>query len=104
MWLTAGSMSRTRSGHFSLRSIIENPVRLPPGLRKLVTRPEPTGSPDMNTMGVPGAARSVALVAGVPHTSMTSSLRCAISAARSSSRSVLLPPKRYSIEMFFPST
>jgi hypothetical protein len=65
MRLTAGSISRAGSDHFSLRSIKENPVRLPPGLLKLVTRPEPTGSPDMKTMGLVGAARCVARVAGV---------------------------------------
>src|SRR6516162_7668655 len=90
MRLTAGRSSRANSGHFSLSVISDTPVRLPLGRLRLVTNPAPSGSPDMNTIGLVGAACCTALAGEVPTAKIKLSLRPARSAARSRKRSIAI--------------
>ena len=84
---------------------LASPVTLPPGRARLLTKPAPTGSPTFAiTMGMVVVAFFAANVAGVPETTMRSTLRRTKSAAaRSGTRSGFCSANRYSMVIFFPS-
>jgi len=65
---------------------IDNPVTLPPGCERLATRPLPTGSPAIATIGMEVVACfNVAMAA--PYVKMTWTFCCTSSAAISATRS-----------------
>ena len=89
---------------FSSVAKLESPVTLPPGRARLATRPAPTGSPAFAiTMGMVVVAFFAANAAGVPETTIRSTLRRTRSAASSGRRSVFCSANRYSMVIFFPS-
>src|SRR6516165_2653511 len=72
-----GTSSTNSSISLAQRSIVtvERPVILPPGRARLVINPKLKGSPaETMTMGIAGVARRAAIVAGVPHATITSTL------------------------------
>ena len=73
------------SSIFAVRSanMFAMPVILPPGLAKLLTKPEPMGSVDGDMMiGIVDVARCAAAIAGVASAIMTSGLSATSSATR----------------------
>src|SRR5215212_6136826 len=82
---TFGTASTRISRRFELTSVLrkDSPVRLPPGRKRLVTIPEASASPSAaNTMGILAVASAAARTGAVPAVTITSTLRCASSAAR----------------------
>src|SRR2546430_608178 len=62
--------------------MLVKPVIFPPGRARLVTNPEPTGSPtDTMTIGIADVAPRAAITEGVAHAMMTSTLALTSSAA-----------------------
>ena len=89
---------------FSSSAKLESPVTLPPGRARLATKPAPTGSPAfVITMGMVVVALLAANAAGVPETTIRSTLRRTRSAASSGRRSGFCSANRYSMVIFFPS-
>ena len=89
---------------FSSGAKLESPVTLPPGRARLATKPAPTGSPAFAiTMGMVVVALLAANAAGVPETTIRSTLRRTKSAASSGRRSGFCSANRYSMVIFFPS-
>ena len=79
-------------------------MTLPPGRARLATKPAPTGSPAfVITMGMVVVALFAANAAGVPETTIRSTLRRTKSAASSGRRSGFCSANRYSMVIFFPS-
>ena len=79
-------------------------MTLPPGRARLATRPAPTGSPTfVITMGMVVVTLLAANVAGVPLTTIRSTLSRTNSAASSGRRSFFCSANRYSMVMFFLS-
>src|SRR5262245_27859804 len=99
--------SLSSSSHLALNSSpreIERPVRLPPGLARLGTSPEPTGSPPMNTIGTVVVALFAARAAGRLTVRMTLGFSRISSPASSGKRSLRPSAHRASSVMFCPST
>ena len=110
----AGTPTRDRLGTASVSSCSclvtsssyceANPVALPPGRARLRTNPSATGSTrTTKTIGIVRVARCAAMIAGVPETTMTSTLARTRSAARSCSRSVRPSAHRNSMVIVWPS-
>src|SRR5262249_19079826 len=66
---------------FNSAAIRDTPVMFPPGRLRLVTRPVPTGSPDITTIGISRVACFAASAQGVYTATITSTLRATNSPA-----------------------
>ena len=100
------TISRNNSIRLAARSVawFDIPVMLPPGRAKLVTKPEPIGSPaNGKTIGIADVACFAASAGAVPVAIMTSTLRRTNSAAISANRALRPSAQRYSIAMVRPS-
>src|SRR5262249_10900565 len=102
-----GTISFRSSSCFPLISgeRVLSPVMFPPGLERLATNPEPTGSwacPER--MGIVAVACLAGRVAGGPTVTITSTLTYTSSAASAGRRSAFPSADRHSMTMFFPST
>ena len=102
--LGTASLSTSSLLVFSSGDKLDSPVTLPPGRARLATKPAPTGSPAfVITMGMVVVALLAANAAGVPVTTIRSTLRRTKSAASSGRRSFFPSANRYSMVIFFPS-
>src|SRR5215471_7746693 len=88
---------------FSSGAKLDTPVRLPPGCARLATKPRPTGSPLLITMGMVVVAFFAADADGGAEATIKSTLRRTSSAASSGRRSGFCSANRYSMVIFFPS-
>ncbi len=82
--VTLGAICLRSSSHLphKLYSNVMNPVALPPGRARLLTKPSPTGSTTITkTIGIVWVACSIGGTAGLPETRMTSGASAANSAA-----------------------
>ncbi len=104
--VTFGAICLRSSSHFphKLYSNVMNPVALPPGRARLLTKPSPTGSTTItNTIGMVWVACSIGGTAGLPETRMTSGASAANSAAYFRASMASAPGQRSSICTFRPS-
>jgi hypothetical protein len=105
-WRKDGNMSRMSSTDLpnSSAAIKDTPVMFPPGRLRLGTKPVPSGSPDIMTIGISLVAFCAASAQGVYTATMTSTLRVTNSAARLGRRSSFSSADRNSKSRFCPST
>jgi hypothetical protein len=105
--IALGNNSRSNCNSFGPSSTVKlaMPVRFAPGLLRLATRPNATGSPpETKTIGMVAVAAFAAKAAVVLPAAITATRRRTRSAVRTGSRSNWFSAQRYSIATFWPST
>jgi hypothetical protein len=106
IFVTVGMTVLRNSRRFGVTStaIVASPVTLAPGLARLATRPEPTGSAlKAITIGIVFVALAAARIAAVGHATRMSTFRRINSVARAGSRSILFSAYRHSMRTLCPS-